>query len=230
MRFAGVSRVLVYDAYEHQNKSEALCRPLAEHWSDNDVWYRDWSHHTPYLIEGTQVRSYDHAIKAHRARYPWQLAMDIDEYPVVRADSAPAFLLRLIGRLAAAGSGVAELSFPNYIYLGAPTNATWLAERVSRRDEGGSSLHKPLYDARFVSKAQVHHNSFAGHTVAGRNVVSFDIPASTARMQHYWGARLQNWGPDTPQTLAATRPDCGIFETSARVQEEERSGRPGAFF
>jgi len=26
-------------------------------------------------------------------------------------------------------------------------------------------------------------------------------------MNHYWGARLQNWGDDTPEIIAKTQPD-----------------------
>ena len=46
-------------------------------------------------------------------------------------------------------------------------------------------------------RAQIHHNIIH----EGKRV---EVNDEELRMLHYWGARTQNWGPDTQETLDKT--------------------------
>ena len=51
----------------------------------------------------------------------------------------------------------------------------------------------------------MHHNKMARGN-------SIDIDPRDLRNNHYWGARLQNWGEDTPDIIARTIPDDSALE------------------
>jgi hypothetical protein len=57
-----------------------------------------------------------------------------------------------------------------------------------------------------IRKTQVHHN-------VRRRGLSRTAPSGGLRINHYWGARLQNWGPDTQEILAETEEDRGMEPT-----------------
>ena len=45
-------------------------------------------------------------------------------------------------------------------------------------------------------------------------------------MNHYWGARLQNWGEDTAEILAMTEEDMGMEPIVRAFKECEKYIRP----
>ena len=56
----------------------------------------------------------------------------------------------------------------------------------------------------------MHHN----HIKSGS---TFEEDGSTLKMLHYWGSRLQNWGPDTPDIIKKTVPFTDVREQLAPV-------------
>lgn len=202
LQFAGVRKIYLYDAYQIEN--ETLQEWTAALFSPRRVVYHNWSKHTPYSISRTQISAYQHAIDNYKEDCEWHLAMDIDEYPFVLNDTKRGFLPRLVRQMKAEYPDCTELSFQNFIFSGFPKDYLWLIERMQRRyAKRFNRLDKPLYIARNVGQAQVHHNSLA----KGRSI---DIPSHIARMNHYWGARLQHWKPDTPATLSKTVNDSSM--------------------
>ncbi|KAL9981103.1 hypothetical protein ACROYT_G009764 [Oculina patagonica] len=76
-----------------------------------------------------------------------------------------------------------------------------LIDRLWRRTHGpANALVKPIYKPSHVKRAVVHHNALS----KGR---SMNFPVDLLRLNHYWGARLQNWEEDTPEIIAKTEPD-----------------------
>ena len=183
MRYAGIGRVYMYDAYH--SKTESL-----QQWSLQYpfVTYIDWSAHSnPYSIKRTQVAAYQHAIDTYGSASDWQIAFDMDEYPFSPIDTTAAFLRRVVHNLAVPGTS--ELSVKNFLFLGNSTSGSteWVVERIVRRTIGpANNLDKPIYRPHNV-RAQVHHNKL----ISGRSV---DVDPSLLRMNHYWGQRLENWG------------------------------------
>ena len=51
-----------------------------------------------------------------------------------------------------------------------------------------------------------------------------DADTSDIRMNHYWGARLQNWGDDTKDILDKTVFDDSAIEISENIQNELEHG------
>eukprot|EP00117_Sycon_ciliatum_P038422 scpid31129/ scgid28554/ len=103
---------------------------------------------------------------------------------------------------------ILEVTMGNYLHLGAPHPHTerHLFGRYWRRDGLRSNdLVKPIYrcNPQAVS-ASIHHNFLS--------VPGLSVPAnnSVLRMNHYWGARVQDWGPDTPKSLSRTIKDAAM--------------------
>ncbi len=63
-----------------------------------------------------------------------------------------------------------------------------------------NDLVKPIYRPKHVAIARVHHNRLIrGYTR--------DADKRLLRLNHYWGARLQNWGEDAPKVWNMTERD-----------------------
>ena len=74
-----------------------------------------------------------------------------------------------------------------------------LIERVTRikcLTKKSNTLDKPIYRPQFV-RANIHHNGIKKGRVQEEG-------GKCIKCLHYWGARLQNWGPDTNKTLRQT--------------------------
>lgn len=209
--YAGVHHVYVYDAYvKPSERQEEL---LADYIQIGLVSYIDWSSHNPYTMQGTQVKAYQHAIDNYKITSDWHIAIDIDEYPFSPSDFNPGFLTRFVQELSASDPSVSEITMQNYLFLGDPDKEKmWLIERIERRTpHPANNLVKPIYRPQKVS-ANLHHNNLK----SGRSVNADD---SKLRMQHYWGARLQNWGPDTAESLKLTEPCALMSKVSKAVKE-----------
>ena len=199
-RYMGIEHVYLYDAYLYANESQ---RANVSKFIDNGfVTYVDWHEHNPYTIQGTQVAAYQHCIDHYKTETEWQVAIDIDEYPFSPVDRDPGFLSRYVRKFDA--EQVSEICMQNYLFLGWPLwERELLIDRLWRRTPKRSNqLVKPIYRTANV-RAQVHHN----HPLKGR---SMDAPDAELRLNHYWGARLQNWGKDTPEVLNMTIVDKGM--------------------
>ena len=203
LKYAGVEHLYVYDAYVFGNESQS--RILAPYVQEGYVTYVDWSHRaSPYSIDGTQLTAYQDCITRWGKVSVWQTAIDIDEYPFSPKDQKPGFMTRFIKSFAKQHPEVSEITMQNYLFLGKPLNdkeQPFLFGRLWRRTrKPGNYLVKPVYKPAHVISAQVHHNALGqGQTL--------DAPDEQFRMNHYWGARLQNWGEDTAEIINITEED-----------------------
>ena len=203
LRYAGFEHVYIYDAYVLKNESQALA--LKSLIDEGFVTYVDWSHRAyPYSIDGTQTAAYQDCIERFGHETVWQSAIDIDEYPFSPTDQQPMFVQRAVKQFSEKVPQASELTMQNFLFLGKPLDDSkhpLLIDRIWRRTHGPANpLVKPIYKPAHVSRAIVHHNSLKQGT-------SINFPVDLLRLNHYWGARLQNWGEDTPEIIAKTQPD-----------------------
>lgn len=204
LRYAGFEHVYVYDAYvsSHESQKNALEFLVTEGF----VSYVDWSHNaSPYSVTGTQESAYQDCLKKWGHQSKWQASIDIDEYPFCPQDTKPNFMQRFIANFSRELPDVSQITMQNFLFLGTPLNDTqhpFLIDRLKRRTRGPSNaLVKPIYKTSHVKLTHVHHHDLRS------GIQSVDANQNKIRLNHYWGARLQNWGEDTPDILAKTTED-----------------------
>ena len=206
LRYAGFEHVYLYDAFVFKNESQRnALKPLIE---EGYITYVDWSHRAfPYSIRGTQNTAYQDCIDKFGNQSIWQAAIDIDEYPFSPKDRQPKFVQRAVARLSRKKPSASEFSMRNFLFLGKPLDSEehpLLIDRLRRRTHGPANfLVKPIYKPSHVMSANAHHNILS----KGRSI---HFPVNQLRMNHYWGARLQNWGEDTPEIINKTQPDYSV--------------------
>ena len=205
LRYAGFDHVFVYDAYVSKNESQYhVLLPLVQ---SGYVTYTDWSAHNPYTIKGTQISAYQHCIDNYGKNLTWHIAVDIDEYLFSPVDLEPNFMRRFVDNFSHANPRVSQITLQNYLFLGKPLDPQthpFLIARLRRRThKKANDLGKSLFQVAKISLAQVHHNSM-------RNGKTVDSDSKVIRLNHYWGARLQNWGEETPRIKKLTQPDYSI--------------------
>lgn len=202
LRYAGFDHVFIYDAYVAKSESQYdVLNPLIQ---SGYVTYIDWSVHNPYTIEGTQIAAYQHCVNKYGKTVRWQMAIDIDEYPFSPIDVEQNFMQRFLKKYTIENPDISQITLANYLFLGKPldhqTNPL-LIDRIRRRTrKRANDLGKSLYKSSHIQSAQVHHNDMR----KGRSV---DCDPRMLHLNHYWGARLQDWGEDTPKVLKMTEPD-----------------------
>ncbi len=201
LRYAGVEHVYVYDAWVHGNETQK--QVLSIFMKEGFVTYIDWHTHNPYTIHGTQVAAYQHCINNYGNLSQWQTAIDIDEYPFSPNDTSAGFLYRFVQVFGSSHPKISEITMQNYLFLGKPLEKELLMDRLLRRTpKPANYLVKPIYKPENV-RAGVHHNIL----IKGKSI---NAHTGELRLNHYWGARLQNWGEDTPKVLAMIVPDSTI--------------------
>lgn len=205
LRYAGFDHVFVYDAYVSKNESQYhVLLPLVQ---SGYVSYVDWSGHNPYTIKGTQVSAYQHCIDNYGKNLTWHMAIDIDEYPFSPNDTKPDFMQRFLRNFSVRNPLVSQITLQNYLFLGKPLDPQsypLLIARLRRRThKKANDLGKSVFRVAQVEKAEVHHNKM-------RDGKTIDCDNRVMRLNHYWGARLQKWGEDTPETLRLTEIDYSI--------------------
>ena len=213
LRYAGFQHVYVYDAYVKSAESQ---RDVVEPFIQSGfATYVDWSVHNPYTIQGTQVAAYQDCIDKFGKDSKWQAAIDIDEYPFSPRDLDENFMSRFLDEYSRNNPDVSEITMKNYLFLGKPIDdaiEAFLISRIRRRTHTPANpLVKPIYKPAAIAWAQVHHNGV-------RSGSSQNSPEQMLRMNHYWGARLQNWGDDTPKVLDMTEPDYTMEPIVQRIK------------
>ncbi len=103
----------------------------------------------------------------------------------------------------------------NFLMLGKPLDEKshpLLIDRIFRRVKTTpNDLVKPIYRLKRVAKASLHHTALmSGY--------SRDADEKLLRMNHYWGARLQNWGEDTPKVWNMTERDESMKKVVDQIQ------------
>lgn len=215
LRYAGVEHVYLYDLWYLPGESQREALDVFER--EGYLTYIDWHKYNPYVREKSQLPAYQHCIDNFGKDCTWQAAIDIDEYPFSPNDTDPGFMHRFVKKYSEQHSDVSEITMQNYLYLGEKNKSKeLLMERLWRHTHGPSNhLVKPIYKPPDIKRAQVHHNS-------RRNGRSKNAPSNELRINHYWGARLQDWGPDTEEILAKTEEDRGMQQIVAAFKKCEQ--------
>ncbi len=191
----GVQHIYLCDHYA--SDEERLESHVVEYISRGLVTYIPWGPKENISSNplDAQIQCYNHTVATYGNDSKWQLAVDMDEYPFVRGDREEGALLRMLQRLTnELGAALSEVCMENYLMLGkGDNNNDMVISRINRVvREPQNSLVKPIYRPDRVSKAAVHHNYYTKGNIHWTN------PRQLI-MLHYWGARLQDWGPDTPE-------------------------------
>ena len=203
LRYAGVEHVYLYDLWYLPGESQREEMDIFVR--EGFLTYFDRHELNPFDIERSQHGPYQHCINHFGKNSQWQMAIDIDEYPFAQGDTEPGFLSRYINKYSKENPSVSEITMSNFVYLGEKDKSRELLfDKLWRRTHvPENNLVKPIYKPAAVLKAIVHHNNL-------RKGDSRTAPSRELRMNHYWGARLQNWGPDTEEILAKTEEDRGM--------------------
>ena len=148
-----------------------------------------------YPPKQAQIKCYQHIIDHYKEDSTWQMSIDMDEYPFVYGDYEEGFLARYLKNIP---DSVSELSMHNWLMLGqCDRNKDMVIDRINRIiPKTMNNLDKPIYRPMMV-KAGLHHSNIKN----GRRQEGDD---SEIRMLHFWGARGQDFGPDTPESLSKT--------------------------
>lgn len=202
--WAGVDHILVCDHYKYEH--EKLDKPLIEYIKQGLVTYFPWGHSSISHAMKAQVACYQLMIDKYKDRCKWQMAIDMDEFPYKPDDTTEGFLVRY---LASQDDKVSELSMHNFLLLGQgdrKKNMTF--ERINRiTPQPANNLDKPIYKPGRVS-ANLHHNIIS-------KGITHEVPNDELKMLHYWGARMQDWGPDTPELFKKTVEFNSVRDTMA---------------
>ena len=191
MFYSGVEHIYLCDHYKYEYKM--LNRPLQLYIELGLLTYIP--KHLPSKAMSAQVECYQYVINKYKQMTTWQIAVDMDEYPHVVNDTDEGFLTRYVQKQ---NPDISELSMHNYLMLGQGDRSRDMTiDRINRRTpKPANRLDKPIYRPEKVA-ARIHHNSIKAGRVK-------EINDGSLIMLHYWGSRLQNWGPDTESTMSIT--------------------------
>ncbi len=195
---AGVEHVFFCDHF--QNDSERLHIALQRYMEAGLLTYIPWSYKNSTDIRKVHLMCYQHVINHYGSMVTWQITIDMDEYPFSVIDTREGFVRRFLENITKSkGSNVTEISMENYLMLGQGNRSRDLViDRINRMTpRPANNMVKPIYRPERISKAEMHHN----YILWGRKIVA---DSDMLRMAHYWGARTQNWEPDTPETINKT--------------------------
>ncbi len=193
---AGVEHIYLCDDFHYD--SERMDIALQRYTQAGIVTYIPWANKSSDTLK-VQMMCYQHVIDHYGNLSTWQMAIDMDEYPFSVIDTREGFVPRFLENITQSkGSGVTEISMQNYLMLGQGNRSRDLViDRIDRMTpRQANNLVKPVYRPERVV-ARMHHN----------RILSGDLMVADSnmlRMAHYWGARTQNWGPDTPETIKKT--------------------------
>lgn len=203
LHYAGVEHIYLYDLWYLPGESQR--EELDYFIREGFLTYTDRHDLNPFVRDKSLIPSLQQCIDEFGNETTWQAAIDIDEYPFSPEDTDPGFLYRFVKKYSEANPGVSEITMDNFIYLGQKDDTKeLLIDKLWRHTHGPSNpLVKPIYKPADIKKAQVHHN----HLRRGKSERG---PNNSIRINHYWGARLQNWGPDTKEILERTEEDRGM--------------------
>ena len=197
---SGVDHVYLCDNYKYAN--ESLRTHLRRYISVGLVSYFHWSYHDEHSYT-VQVKCYQHMLDYHGEHSVWHMAIDMDEYAYSPADTKPGFLARYLRKQTQGtpiGKTISQITMDNFLMLGQGDRSRNITvDRIDRiAPKPASHLVKPIYRPTRV-RAHMHNNI----VVKGKN-----LPArhEDLMMLHYWGSRLQGFGPDAGDINRRTLP------------------------
>ena len=195
--YAGVEHVYLCDHFVYQH--ECLKSNLSKYIENGLITYIEWpwnASNNGGKIMRHQVNCYSHVIREYIKDSEWQMSVDMDEFPVCLKDTDRLYLVRYLLKQSVT---VSQILMPNFLMLGQGNRSkTMTIERITRiTKKVANALTKPLYKTSAIRHPNIHSH----HLIHG---VTTNADHNDLRMLHYWGARLQNWGPDTNKTIEMT--------------------------
>lgn len=195
--YAGVEHVYLCDHFVYHR--ERLKSSLLRYEEKGLLTYIDWPWNASQnsgKIMRHQVNCYSHVIHKYGRESEWQLSIDMDEYPFCLKDMDRSFLSRYLANQPAT---VSQILMPNFLMLGQGNRLkTMTIERITRiTKEVANALTKPVYKTGAILRTSIHKHSI-------KSGLTVHASPEQLRMLHYWGARLQKWGPDTNKTFEIT--------------------------
>lgn len=191
MFWAGAEHIYICDHYRFS--FERLDVKLKRYIDAGLVTYIAWNRiRNPMQA---QTSCYQHIITRYGHSNIWQAAIDMDEYPFITGDQREGFWTQYLKKVSFA---ISELSLHNYLMLGhGDRTKNMTIERIKRMTpKPANELDKPIYRPTRVS-AVLHHNKI----LHGRRM---EVKNDEARLLHYWGSRVSDFGPDKPDLYNIT--------------------------
>ncbi|EFJ22120.1 hypothetical protein SELMODRAFT_416949 [Selaginella moellendorffii] len=230
MGSAGVGHIYWYDTAHGQSESqEENLRPYVE---SGALTYHRFYSLFPMLESSDchyeQENSYAHFLANYNQSSVWALEMDVDEYPFSPMDTFPAFLARFVQRRAET-SEVSQILLQCMFFLGNPAGdpGNWMIERYQRRKRetegriaGSRSRQKPIFRPSLVESA----TSIDAHMFSMGTGATIVAEEEEMRMNHYWGPRVTNFGPDTPELVEMLVEDSSIQPTASYLKRTRNIG------
>ncbi|KAJ7531611.1 hypothetical protein O6H91_14G050900 [Diphasiastrum complanatum] len=227
MLYAGVEHIYSYDTAhtDAESQKESLKTYVQAGLLSYIRFYHTylWKDGADFHYE--QDNSYQHFLVNYGASTSWALEMDVDEYPFMPSDLQPSFVRRYLLKLEEVRPTVSQVLLQCMIFAGKPQGdpeQDWVIERYQRRKhqtEGkvpGSSRQKPIFRPSMSSGRVV---SFKPHIFSMKQGETSVAPADEVRMNHYWGARVTNFGPDTVEILNVLEVDNSIQPIATRLRK-----------
>ncbi len=219
---AGVEHVYLCDHYAAD--AERLGQRLDHYTSQGVVTYIPWGVSENRSQHSVKARDdcYRHVVGRYGSLSRWQMTLDIDEYPFSAVDSGEGFLTRAVhSHSGVYGAALSELTLVTRLMHGQGDRRHYnlTLARITRLDTAGTGKPlphqlKPLYrpdrvdtalDGQQVSQLDLEKGvqsiQLRQYRV-GRSVQASD---EVLYLLRYWGAKLQDWGPDTPEMMSHTR-------------------------
>ncbi|XP_046562236.1 uncharacterized protein LOC124271199 [Haliotis rubra] len=155
-----------------------------------------------------QVQCYKKWVEAEGSNSTWMTSVDMDEYPYHVEDKQEKFLQRYLKDVQHRYPDVAEVSMPNFLMLGQGDRSRNITvDRIRRSTpDPANKLVKPIFQPCCV-RPDIHKGSVMSQ------MRRMPADPKELRMLHYWGSRLQNWGPDNDELLKITIPYNDMADT-----------------
>ncbi|KAL2643486.1 hypothetical protein R1flu_011073 [Riccia fluitans] len=154
----------------------------------------------------------------------WAVEVDVDEYPFMPSDLNEMFLKEYLLNLEKTRPDVSQILMQCMIFGGNPQGDLedgWVIERYQRRKPstegtrpGFVSRTKPIFRPSMVS-GMSRSDPHKFPMTQGETMVS---NPDDLRMNHYWGARLTDFKPDTPAVLALLVPDNSVQPIATKLK------------
>ena len=198
--YAGVGHVYLCDHFIHFH--ERLEAKLVKYIRMKLLTYIEWPWNASLNggnIMRHQVLCYSYVIQKYGTDSRWQMSIDMDEYPFIEYDVKPSFLLNYLKNKEKTLPMISQILMQNFLMLGQGNRSkTMTIERITRITKTkANALTKPIYEVQDIFRPDIHK-----HVMKSGSTIFAD--SAELRMLHYWGARTQNWGPDTNKTFEST--------------------------
>eukprot|EP00249_Psilotum_nudum_P015342 c25274_g1_i1 orf=163-1443(+) len=227
MLYAGVDHIFWYDTAHSDAESQHAS--LDEYVKMGLLTYHRFHHIFPGNIQSgyhfEQDNSYSHFLQNYRHTTKWALQMDVDEYPFSSSDAKSCFLYRRLQHYESTYPNLTQILLQCMIFGGNPQGNLengWVIERYQRRQRrtvgnvpGSNGRTKPIYQPNFTSGA----TPFDPHMFRMNGGETVVAESEVIRMNHYWGARLTDFGPDTAAVLEMLVPDTSMQPIASELKQ-----------